>query len=60
MLIEDACGESPPPLEIIILWIDPLELSRIDRLPGKEYGEGLARSVQNSNSELPESMICIM
>ena len=48
------------PLEIIILWIDPLELSRIDRLPGEEYGEGSARSVQNSNSELPESMICIM
>ena len=48
------------PLEIIILWIDPLELSRIDRLPGEEYGEGSARSVQTSNSELPDSMICIM
>ena len=48
------------PLEIIILWIDPLELSRIGRLPGEECGEGSARSVKNSNSELPESMICIM
>ena len=48
------------PLEIIILWIDPLELSRIDRLPGEEYGEGSTRSVQTLNSELPDSMICIM
>ena len=48
------------PLEIIILWVDPLEFIRIDRLPGEEYGEGSARSVQTLNFELPDSMICIM
>ena len=42
------------------MWIDPLELDRNYRLPGEEYGEGSARSVQNSNSELPESMMCIL
>ena len=34
--------------------------NRIDRLPGEEYGQGFARSVQTLNSELPDSMICIM
>ena len=46
--------------EITLLWIDPPELTRTDRLPGEEYGEGSARRVQTSKSELPDSMICIM
>ena len=60
LLLKTPAASHRRPLEIIILWIDPLELSRIDRLPGEEYGEGSARSVQTSNSELPDSMICIM
>ena len=40
IIIEDACGESPPPLEIIILWIDPPEISRLDRLLGEDEDDG--------------------
>ena len=60
LLLRTPAASHRRPLEIIILWIDPLELSRIDRLPGEEYGEGSAWSVQNWNSEPPENIICIM
>ena len=60
ILLRTPAASHRRPLEVIILRVGPLELSRIDRLPGEEYGEGSARSVQNSNSESPESMIRIM
>ena len=60
LLLRTPAASHRRPIEIIILWIDPLELSRIDGLRGEEYGEGSAWSVQNFNSELPKSIMCIM
>ena len=54
LVIEDACGELPPPLEIIILWIVPLELNRMDRLLGRRIQRRMSPEV--SRFQIPSSL----